>query len=208
MSPDLDEETGNYDYYNRFYSPTLGRFFQYDPIGYGDGMNMFAYTHNNPINYTDPSGLLTIPGIGWVDAGEEYAQKAVNYWANQAAQTNNPLAGGFYNLMGGLASLWTPCTSNATATTLAFGIWEARPLYQYYPAGNPGYTSSYFTRGWGWGAPYKTGQEAVSKLALPKYNPGTAVRRANVNPFQYLKGPSKVKPSNDQLGGGTEYVLP
>ncbi len=43
----FDEETGNYDYYNRFYSPTLGRFFQYDPIGYYDSMNLMQYVRQN-----------------------------------------------------------------------------------------------------------------------------------------------------------------
>ena len=41
----------------RYYSPTLRRFLNADPIGFAGGMNWYAFANGNPIMYMDPSGL-------------------------------------------------------------------------------------------------------------------------------------------------------
>ncbi len=53
----FDSESGLYYYRARMYDPGIGRFMQNDPLGYIDGLNMFAYVGNNPVNWIDPMGF-------------------------------------------------------------------------------------------------------------------------------------------------------
>ncbi|MEO8494662.1 MAG: RHS repeat-associated core domain-containing protein, partial [Planctomycetota bacterium] len=53
----LDRETGLYNFRNRYFVPSLGRFFSKDPIVYdGRDLNLYRYVGNNPLTFLDPSG--------------------------------------------------------------------------------------------------------------------------------------------------------
>ncbi|MDB4884649.1 MAG: repeat protein [Gemmatimonadetes bacterium] len=54
---ELDPETQLYYNRARYYDPSVGRFISEDPIGLAGGVNPYVYTGNNPVDFTDPSGL-------------------------------------------------------------------------------------------------------------------------------------------------------
>src|SRR5205085_2189151 len=50
-----------YDLRNRLYQPELGRFMQPDPKEFAAGdYNLYRYCHNDPVNKTDPDGLVDL----------------------------------------------------------------------------------------------------------------------------------------------------
>jgi RHS repeat-associated protein len=53
-----DESTGLMHYRARWYDPNQGRFISEDPIGLVADTNLYAYTWNNPISHTDPTGEI------------------------------------------------------------------------------------------------------------------------------------------------------
>jgi RHS repeat-associated protein len=50
------DESGLYYFGARYYAPWLGRWASVDPIGTGDGLNLFAYCGGNPVVMVDPNG--------------------------------------------------------------------------------------------------------------------------------------------------------
>lgn len=113
-------ELGIYDYRHRFYHPGLGRFLQSDPIGFGGGdANLFRYCGGNPVNGSDPSGLInwttvgrgtltTIGGVGTMVGG-----------AIIAGATWETVAGAWF---GGVAMFAGATSTGLGITTIADGF--------------------------------------------------------------------------------------
>jgi RHS repeat-associated protein len=66
-----DDGTSLSYYRNRYYHPTLHRFVASDPAGFSGGdANLYAYVFNDPLNLTDPLGLLCLLKIPSEAKGE------------------------------------------------------------------------------------------------------------------------------------------
>lgn len=50
-----DQETGLFYNLNRYYDPSTGRYLRADP--FRDGINLYTYCFNNPLEWLDPRGL-------------------------------------------------------------------------------------------------------------------------------------------------------
>jgi len=53
----MDERNGLLYMRARYYDPEIGRFINKDPSGLSGGVNLFTYASNNPINWSDATGL-------------------------------------------------------------------------------------------------------------------------------------------------------
>ena len=66
---ELDAALSLYYYRARWYDPQLGRFLREDPLSFTAGdTNLYRYVFNNPVVYTDPTGLWSWQNF-WIGAG-------------------------------------------------------------------------------------------------------------------------------------------
>jgi RHS repeat-associated protein len=54
---EFDPETGIYNYRERYFDPSSGRFLSEDPLRFKTSTNFYPYAANNPLRFNDPMGL-------------------------------------------------------------------------------------------------------------------------------------------------------
>jgi len=77
-----DKRTGLVNFGRRFYSSEFGRWMTPDPAGFTDGMNLYAFVHNDPLTHFDEYGLVTFDfRNGWVNCpwGSPYSYTSQQY---------------------------------------------------------------------------------------------------------------------------------
>jgi RHS repeat-associated protein len=78
-----DEESG-LNYHNaRYLVPWLARWLSADPIGIGDGLNLYVYCKNNPVMHTDNSGTDARLSVNQRTSTITYSQ-TVHFYGNAA----------------------------------------------------------------------------------------------------------------------------
>jgi RHS repeat-associated protein len=100
-----------YHYRARAYDPIMGRFVQTDPILYDGGPNIYAYVRGDPIDGTDPSGLVPLvknrmrqEGWGWTGSLLGPSSSPVSVYAGPAysgsssTHGNSDSGGGAYQV--------------------------------------------------------------------------------------------------------------
>jgi len=109
----------------RFYSPELRRFINADPIGFGGGLNWYAYTNNSPLLHVDPNGealWIAILVGAVIGAGVDVAITA----SSDYLRTGRVDGGNIWRavlrgaLVGGLSTV-APLAAGATVKGLQWG---------------------------------------------------------------------------------------
>ena len=150
----LDAETGLYYYRARYYSPTLGRFIQTDPIGYQGGMNLYAYCSSNPVGLVDALGLCATSGTiaDWVyysyfgTEGSGYNLAGAAHVRSAYNATVSAFGPGITNAQRSWAQAYYNSPDHSTATSRALTELYEATRFKARSYNNPARTSTVMNR--------------------------------------------------------------
>lgn len=163
----FDRETGLYYLNARYYSPEWRRFISPDDTGYLDpesanGLNLYAYCNNDPVNYADPSGhsaILTMVLIGTLvgaavgfgfDAGKQLIDNGFDFsQVDWGIAVNSAIVGGAlgFSLAMGVGYLGPVIAGTAVTGGLTAGGAFAISTSVSFGAGALGYASEEWING-------------------------------------------------------------
>jgi RHS repeat-associated protein len=109
----------------RIYDPTLGRFLQVDPVvqdpSNGQNYNRYTYVWNNPLAYTDPTGMISVKNLVRKIVGiyvSAYLGSSTNIFGSMAGGT-------FANSVGSLVGSYIAGGKGNIGLSGAFGFASA-----------------------------------------------------------------------------------
>ena len=234
-----DSETGFYYVSSRYYDPEIGRFINADSqLNQKDGIlgyNMFAYCHNNPIMYSDPTGhsitlacIIIGAVIGAVAGGcaGAYVSKKqtgkVNGWAVAAGAVGGGVVGGLVGWGVGAAITAVGAAATGSAATAAAPVVQqvaekaSTALQTYYPP-NDGFSGAVQKITLEAGTLIQRTGDLVGRYIAPA---GTPTQMLSL-PYDKIGQPTtilqvqqsvevlagRVAPWFGQIGGGIQYQL-
>jgi hypothetical protein len=94
-------------YKARVYDAVMGRFLQTDPVGYASDLNPYAYVGNDPVNWDDPSGMVSaqcLPPqckhIDWPTGGYTYYNGTTTIYCSVGTFEDSTAASGDCSVVG------------------------------------------------------------------------------------------------------------
>lgn len=116
-----DDESGFYYHGARYHAAWLGRWTSCDPIGVGDGVNVYAYARNNPVRNTDSTGTECDPTTAsCIDPTvASRNEETLTCSAPESSPSASPFVSGGFSSAGTVMSSFAPVSSGSAATTVA-----------------------------------------------------------------------------------------
>jgi RHS repeat-associated protein len=195
-----DSATGLLYYRARWTDPKQGRFISEDPIGFRGGLNLYAYVGNNPINHSDPRGLIApLVFVGGVFAMGGAVVGVASVALTGGGSTSDYVAAGLGGAAAGIALLTdSPVLSGAVGGAVTNGT---KQLLDNLTGEQCGFDSNSFLTDTAIGA-------ALGKVPFHEFAPKIPVLNRGTNSFNsvYKSTSKKLKNGSINKVSGKTFV--